>query len=182
MRVHACVQAFKIFESLSASPVTITYRNVTSDTARADFVADVPTTSSSTKMHFAVHEGPLSAAQFTSANGIAGVLQLPLFVTQYGIYYNVPGNRATPLNMTSCLVIKMFLGTVQTWKSPDVTDLNKAFVNTDPTGTLQTNVQVLYEDSTSGAARQAGRQRSAVACWALQRRVLHTPHRLPCGS
>ena len=49
---------------------------------------------------------------------VGSSVHFPVYVNSYGLFYNVPGNRVTPLNITACLAARILTGVssgLQAW-------------------------------------------------------------------
>ncbi|KAG2448459.1 hypothetical protein HYH02_006351 [Chlamydomonas schloesseri] len=103
-------------------------------------------------LRFAITEQPLSSSQRASFSGNAAVVgasvHFPVYVNSYGLFYNVPGNRVTPLNITACLAARILTGDIQDWTHPDILDENPGFVRT---GTDSYKITVFVDTATSGS-------------------------------
>ncbi|KXZ55130.1 hypothetical protein GPECTOR_3g281 [Gonium pectorale] len=121
------LKAFRMFETMATVPLQVLYRVTTSPNAAEDIALDAGQQTSA----FAVTERPLSSAarsNFTSNPVLNDAIHFPLYVNSYALLYNVPGNKANPLNMTACLAARILKGEILEWTHPDFLDKNPAFV------------------------------------------------------
>ncbi|KAG2448438.1 hypothetical protein HYH02_006330 [Chlamydomonas schloesseri] len=145
---------FKVFENRLGVPARITYRVTTSIAADASIATDAAaqTPSIPSKLQFTITEQPLSSSQRASFIGNAAVVgasvHFPVYVNSYGLFYNVPGNRVTPLNITACLAARILTGDISDWTHPDFLDKNPGFVKT---GTDSYKITVLVDAANSGS-------------------------------
>ncbi|KAG2424519.1 hypothetical protein HXX76_014400 [Chlamydomonas incerta] len=148
------LRLLKIFETRLGIPARVFYRVTTSVSAAASISVDAAaqTATNTSQLQFAITEQPLSSAQRASFSGNAAVVgasvHFPVYVNSYGLFYNVPGNRVTPLNITACLAARILTGDIQDWTHPDFLDKNPGFVKT---GTDSYKITVLVDTATSGS-------------------------------
>ncbi|PNH08699.1 Phosphate-binding protein PstS [Tetrabaena socialis] len=143
------LRIFKLFETRLAIPARIAYRITNSNAAAASIVADQSSSAAST-VQFVVSERALSTAERTSFTSSAAgdSVHYPMYLSQYGFYYNVPGNRNSPLNLTACLAARILKGDITDWTHPDLLDKNPSFVKAVADSY---RINVFVEDATSGA-------------------------------
>ncbi|EFJ40785.1 hypothetical protein VOLCADRAFT_99334 [Volvox carteri f. nagariensis] len=94
-------------------PLRVFYRNTSSSSATSSIAADTRAQRFTDGLQFAISEQPLTSAQRSnfSSTGVTGdSLHIPLFINSYGLFYNIPGNQATSLNMTACLAARILKG------------------------------------------------------------------------
>ncbi|PNW88758.1 hypothetical protein CHLRE_01g043250v5 [Chlamydomonas reinhardtii] len=148
------LRLLKIFETRLGVPARIFYRVTTSVSATASITTDaaVQNATTTSQLQFAITEQPLSSAQRASFSGNAAVVgssvHFPVYVNSYGLFYSVPGNRVTPLNITACLAARILTGDIQDWTHPDFLEKNPGFVKT---GTDSYKITVLMDTTTSGS-------------------------------
>lgn len=108
----------------------LTYRAVGSGTGIREFLGNVPQATDPDAFvpytDFGAGDVPISSSDRTEAllRGIEFV-QLPFALTTTSFFYNVPGLAASePLNLTPCLLARIFSADITVWDHPDVLALN----------------------------------------------------------
>lgn len=84
--------------------------------------------------HFASADYPLPKEQFDQlSNAGQGMIHLPVLMGAVGIFHSVPLQKHDPLkepanlNLTSCLVARIYKGEITDWTHPEITAINPAF-------------------------------------------------------
>ena len=113
-------------------PARLTYRAVGSGTGISEFLGkDIPKGSgiNDYQAHNDWGSGdiPISAEDRTTwnANGVEFV-QLPFVLSAVSFFHSIPGvpNGQGGLNMTACLLARVFDGDIKTWDHEDIADIN----------------------------------------------------------
>ena len=113
-------------------PIRYTYRAVGSSTGQKEFInADDNDNNNNAAAAPAADFGsgdiPLSTAQhdlLTAAN--VEVMHLPVFVGAVAVFHSVPlhAGHHFPLNMTGCLLARIYTGEITDWSHDDIRALN----------------------------------------------------------
>ncbi|GLC72827.1 hypothetical protein PLESTF_001297400 [Pleodorina starrii] len=158
------LRAFRIFETRMGIPLRVFYSNTSSPSAAASIASGAAAPAISGDLQFAISERPLTSAEranFTANAAVQGdSVHFPLFVNLYGLFYNVPGNRAKPLNITACLAARILVGEISDWTHPDFLDPNPTFVK----ATADSFRITVFMDSPTSGATMAVLSWLAAAC------------------
>jgi len=114
-------------------PVRMTYRAVGSGTGQKEFLGkgiDIDGTITDTEIaynDFGSGDIPISAAdkEKWNNNGIE-FAQLPFVLSAVSFFHNIPGvpNGEMGLNMTACLLARVFSADITEWDHPDIKEIN----------------------------------------------------------
>ena len=112
--------ALAALEERAPTPMHLSYRAVGSGTGQREFMEDV--------VDFASGDIPFSAEDFQEL-APRGVLQVPYVLGSIGFFHSLPGvpeSGRQALNMTRCLLARIFDGDITKWDHPDVLVHNPA--------------------------------------------------------
>jgi ABC-type phosphate transport system substrate-binding protein len=120
------------FQDRTKLPIKMTYRGVGTETGQAEFLG-VNNNGSSTYIpytDFGCGDLPLSTTQYTSAVQATGdnvVIQLPFLLGAVSFFHNIPNvtSISRGLNMTGCLLARIFTRNITTWDHPDILQVNE---------------------------------------------------------
>jgi len=123
-----------MFEEQMKLPAKLTYRAVGSGTGQKEFLGkgiDVGGTETDTQLpynDFGAGDIPIAAVDRTAwfARGVEFV-QLPFVLSAVSFFHNIPGvpsGGARGLNMTACLLSRVFGADIATWDHPDILAIN----------------------------------------------------------
>ena len=113
-------------------PARLTYRAVGSGTGISEFLGkDIPKDSGINTFEayndFGSGDIPIDAEDRTTWNN-AGIefVQLPFVLSAVSFFHSIPGvpNGAGGLNMTACLLSRVFSGDIKTWDHADILEVN----------------------------------------------------------
>ena len=111
-------------------PTRMTYRAISSGPGIEDFIGNITHPFSD----FGSSEYPLSSEQYNELkNASEEVVHLPVLMSAIGVFHSIPLQQAnndrsllrtTHMNLTSCLVARIFQGEIEDWTHPDIVELN----------------------------------------------------------
>jgi ABC-type phosphate transport system substrate-binding protein len=107
----------------SKVPLRLTYRAVGSTTGQEEFINsdNIKTPAAD----FGSGDIPLSTTQFQAlAAASIDILHFPVLVGAVAIFHSVPTLDSAPLNMTGCLLARIYTNDVLDWSDPDIVALN----------------------------------------------------------
>ncbi len=118
-----------VIEALSSQtklPSWITYRSTSSGPGQEEFMGNIthPFT------HFASSDYPLPGELYeTLKDAGKEMIHLPVLMGAIGIFHSVPlkhqdALETTDLNLTSCLVARIYQGEITDWTHPDIVEIN----------------------------------------------------------
>lgn len=118
-----------VIETMSAQtkvPSWITYRSTSSGPGQTEFMGNVthPFT------HFASSDYPLPGDLYqTLKDAGKEMIHLPVLMGAIGIFHSVPlqqqdALQTSDLNLTSCLVARIYQGEITDWTHPDIVEIN----------------------------------------------------------
>lgn len=111
-----------LLEERSRVPIRTTYRAVGSGTGQAEFVGQA-TNSYKAYNHFGSGDVPMSSANYqTLTDNGREMLHVPFAIGAVSFFHSIPGldmdhNR---LNLTACLLAKIFQRDIKTWDDPEI--------------------------------------------------------------
>lgn len=113
----------------SKLPIHLTYRAVGSTTGQLEFVNDLQ---NSSVADFGSGDLPMDADRFSQLNDVGiEMIHLPVLLGAVSFFHSVPG--VEKLNLTSCLLARIFSRDITSWDDPDILLKNPA-LQTSPTG------------------------------------------------
>ena len=115
--------------AMSKIPLRMTYRAIGTTAGQTEFLNDFSTTALA---DFNSGEIPLDSQTYNQLNS-AGieVIHLPAFLGAVTFFHSIPD---TPhLNMTSCLLARIFTRDITNWRHPDLLELNANLPDLDIT-------------------------------------------------
>lgn len=138
-------------------PARMTYRAVGSGTGQAEFLGKGVTLANGTEVtdyqaynDFGSGDIPIKKEDWEAwnAKGIEFV-QLPFVLSAVSFFHSIPGVPAGDmgLNMTACLLARVFDGKITTWDHPDILDINPG-LNVAPDYPIYVGRRVLGSSST----------------------------------
>jgi phosphate transport system substrate-binding protein len=109
-------------------PAWMTYRAISSGPGQDDLMGNITHPFSD----FASSDYPLSSEQYNALkNASQEVVHLPVFMGATGVFHSLPlrtedgsSTRTIHLNLTSCLVARIYKGEIEDWTHPDIVELN----------------------------------------------------------
>lgn len=118
--------AWHVMETLTSRtkiPVRATYRSVGSGTGQKELVGNIthPYTD------FASSDNPLTKERYDAMNAAgAEVVHLPFVMGAIALFHSVDvgGDSNIHLNLTSCLVARIFKGEIDDWMHPEIKEIN----------------------------------------------------------
>ena len=112
------------FMTRTKQPVRMTYRAVGSTTGRLEFI-NQPAPAAD----FGSGDIPLTTEQWQGLQTAGATsLHLPVLVGAVGIFHSVPiddeSSASPPLNLTACILARIYTGKLTDWSDREVTELN----------------------------------------------------------
>ncbi len=108
-------------------PTWTTYRSISSGPGQEEFIGNLTHSFSD----FGSSDFPLSKEQYAALiDAGQEIVHLPVLMGAIGIFHSVPlinddqMSKATHLNLTSCLVARIFKGDIKDWTHQDIADIN----------------------------------------------------------
>lgn len=107
-------------EARSRLPLHTTYRAVGSTTGMVEFINDLKLDA---PIDFASGDIPITTEDYERLSGAnIGVIHLPILLGAVSVFHSVPN---TPdLNLTACLLAKIYTREITTWTDPEIADRN----------------------------------------------------------
>jgi ABC-type phosphate transport system substrate-binding protein len=104
-------------------PSRLTYRSVGSSIGQEEIVNAFNTTSGA--VDFASGDIPITTELYDGLTdqGIE-ILHLPVLLGAVTVFHSVPVNEPYQLNLTSCVLAKIFMGEITVWSDPIIAALN----------------------------------------------------------
>jgi len=138
--------------------IRMTYRGIGTGTGQAEFLGTVNGTSSYIPyVDFACGDLPLTTAQYEDAEKVIGdkaVVQLPFILGSVSFFHSIPNVTSVSkgLNMTGCLLARIFNRNITTWDHPDILQYNQGLSSTftQPNYPIKVARRVLGSSSTAG--------------------------------
>jgi ABC-type phosphate transport system substrate-binding protein len=133
-----------LIQDRSQVPTRLTYREIDNATAaQAEFVTSIANGS----IDFGAGHHPLDSVtyQTLTQQGVA-VLQFPHILSPVGLYHNIPG--IGKLNLTSCLIAKIFTRRIKSWKNRYIVEQNPSLKDLE-----SHEITVIRSNSVSGVTR-----------------------------
>lgn len=119
-------KAMKLMEHRSRVPLLLTYRAVGSSTGQDEFVGDANNNFMSYN-HFGAGDIPMSDSRYGELMSRSqDMVHLPFAMGAIGIFHSVPGN--VRVQLSACLLAKIFEGQITTWDHPEVIAENPSLV------------------------------------------------------
>ena len=111
-----------LIQDRSQIPTRLTYREIENATAaQAEFLSSMTTTDGS--IDFGAGHRPIDSANYqTLTDQGYTVLHFPHILSPVGLYHNIPG--IGQLNLTSCLIAKIFSRKIKSWKNIYILEQN----------------------------------------------------------
>eukprot|EP00934_Nitzschia_sp_Nitz4_P003982 Nitzschia sp. Nitz4//scaffold216_size36101//28990//30714//NITZ4_007785-RA/size36101-snap-gene-0.19-mRNA-1//-1//CDS//3329542206//3972//frame0 len=105
----------------SKIPTKLTYRSTASGNGISDFIGNITTPNND----FASGDIPFTAENYKLLTD-AGVemLHLPVLLGAVGVFHTVPVKTGHTLNMTACLLARIFNGEITDWYDSEIMDIN----------------------------------------------------------
>jgi ABC-type phosphate transport system substrate-binding protein len=129
----------------SKLPIRMTYRPIGTGSGQEEFI------SADKVVEFAFSDVPLSQENFDEVSQREETLQLPFILGAVSFFHNVPN---TPfLNLTSCIIAKIYRGDITSWDDPEIAAENPSLVL--PPGGLAVRA-IRRADSSGGTAAFSG--------------------------
>jgi ABC-type phosphate transport system substrate-binding protein len=111
-------------------PNWTTYRSTSSGPGQAEFMGNI----THPFIHFASSDYPLPKEKYdVLKNAGKEIIHLPVLTGAIGIFHSVPllkhedQHVALDLNLTSCLVARIYKGEIEDWNHPDIVAINPNF-------------------------------------------------------
>ncbi len=153
-----------IMETMRAQtkvPTWTTYRSIHSGPGQEEFIGNLTDPISD----FGSSDYPLSKEQYDALiNAGQEIVHLPVLMAAIGIFHSVPFqsndqmSKDAYLNLTSCLVARIFQGEIDDWTHPDIVAINPSMklpVQLDFYGKPKADqgmpIKVVHRDSTSSS-------------------------------
>jgi len=143
-------KAMKLLETRARAPLHLTYRAVGSSTGQAEFVGNADNGYQSYN-HFSAGDIPMSEDNYQKLTAGKEMVHLPFALGAIGIFHNVPASVRgnTDIQLTACLLARVFNGDITTWDHPDIKALNS---NLDPPA----NQKIMVGHRTLGSSSTGG--------------------------
>lgn len=113
--------AMELMTERSRLPLHLTYRAVGSSTGQKEFLGD--TNGYAALNNFGAGDIPMTKSRYDSlvANGRT-MVHVPFALGGIGVFHSVPTSK--PLDLTGCLLARIFSLEITTWNHPDIVALN----------------------------------------------------------
>jgi ABC-type phosphate transport system substrate-binding protein len=109
-------------QARSKNPIRLTYRAVGSTTGQVEFVNNGD---ADAVVAFASGDIPLTEANYNAAN--TEVVHLPVLLGAVSFFHSVEdatGQTIAKLNLTACVISKIYTGEITQWDDQEIKDLN----------------------------------------------------------
>ncbi len=102
-------------------PMRATYRSTGSGTGEEEFMGNITYSYND----FGSSDYPLPKEQFELLQDAGQeMIHLPVIMGAMAVFHSVPMNSASDLNLTSCLVARIYQGEITDWTHPDIVAIN----------------------------------------------------------
>jgi len=146
-------QVMKETEHRARVPMLLTYRAVGSGTGQREFVGQ-ESNGWQSYSHFGAGDIPMSSTNYQAILAAGhSMLHLPFALGAIGIFYNIPSDDlgGGRLQLTACLLAKIFSGTITTWDHAEILAVNPTLLVPANTA-IQVGHRTLGSSSTGGLA------------------------------
>jgi len=114
-------QIMDMFETQTKLPTKLTYRAVGSSTGQAEFIGSI----GSPDNDFGSGDIPIPNEEYTQLNdSTTGVYHFPILLGAISFFHSVPQGASEKLNLTPCLLARIFKREITSWSDPAIVDLN----------------------------------------------------------
>lgn len=144
-------------EDQSHAFTRLTYRAVGSGTGQAEFMGEGGEAATPTPVNdFGSGDIPFSKDDYDklNVNGDSTVVHLPFVVSGVSFFHSVPNvpQGKGGLNLTSCLLARIFSGDIDTWDDPAIVEKNPNLLDMLPSKNFPVHVAHRFEGSSSTAS------------------------------
>jgi ABC-type phosphate transport system substrate-binding protein len=121
-------------EQQSKTPITMTYRAIGSSTGQKEFIGDPSTNQTAIPVNdFGSGDIPVKTEDYDKllADGVE-MYHFPIFAGAISFFHSVPAGADTPINMTACVLAKIFNRDILDWNDVEIKELNPNLMLPDP--------------------------------------------------